>query len=147
MIDEKKLEDIRRRMPPRNHQVKDITLSREDMDEWHETVESLWKENAELKIRDTYRTSPTPWLVGELERLEKLNAAVVDTEMRNVAYIQKLEVENAELKADLQKAIFRIADLKIVARAAHEYHRFPSSHARMDLKAALAALKQCWRSE
>jgi len=74
VIDPAKLESIKRRMPPKDVQdiFKMIDLTVEDFKEWCDTVECLWKQNAELKAHVKAMQETTS---GELEALRAMAKA------------------------------------------------------------------------
>lgn len=77
--------------------------------------ERLSKENENLKIIDTYRTSPTPWLVSECERLREA--------LENIRLHEEAGKADEDIPDDKEDA-YRLGyadalmDIKHIARAA-----------------------------
>lgn len=74
MITETKLADIRKRMPPKSieEQFPMISISRPDMEEFHDTVERLWKV-ARAARRWTKALQGTPSIEAEAVMVEALD--------------------------------------------------------------------------
>lgn len=74
IINETRLANIRKRMPPKSieEQFPMISISRADMEEWHETVERLWKV-ARAARRWTKALQGTPSIEAELEMVKALD--------------------------------------------------------------------------